>query len=211
MSVCHRTATMDGHLVAVKTDGGYVAAVAWNDPAIYPANRRGVGTRIYETPYPSPGLAASAAAAQWATDMAADCRFGCMLLVDRDAAPGENGATEKNGTLVVYGVPVPTAWSDPKKIRYDAALQAMAERGLGGNLILCADGSYAATPYEAVRKHMCPGPCSPDCCLYQSVKLPTGRHAKLCDEEAATLMSGTVLYALGARYVKKGETDGSQA
>ena len=207
MTVENKTSpgVVHGYLITMLGPEGYVSAISWSDPGERPIRGKNIQSLVYEHPYTRPGESAAKAIDNWAAHMKRERKAECIVFVDLLSVPHADKTVVKDNVLAVYGVPRPEIKTNPNKIRFDAALQALASMGYGENLIVCQDGSYAATPYDAVRKYMCPGPCSPDCYLHKGIRLPDNRYRYMCDEEVVAMMPDEVLKAIGARYKAKGE------
>lgn len=62
------------------------------------------------------------------------------------------------------------------------------------------NGDYFDTPLEAVKKFMCPGPCSPDCPLYPAIRIENGTYAHMCHPDNVAKYPQKILDAIGASY-----------
>lgn len=72
------------------------------------------------------------------------------------------------------------------------------------------NGGYFETPAEAVKKFMCPGPCSPDCPLYPAMQLKNDNYGHMCHDEIVARYPKKVMDAIGASY-QAVETDPPKA
>lgn len=66
--------------------------------------------------------------------------------------------------------------------------------------ITMADGTPVSSVAEAVNKFMCPGPCSPDCPLYQAMRMTGNNYGHMCHPGVYAKHPANVLSAMGCSY-----------
>ncbi len=198
MSEKKKTTSVNGHMVAAKCGDKYRAAVAWNDPAIYPADGQGVQANVY-APMDSMKEAVATAIGIWCADMALAGVDAPMLYIDSDAT--DRRVHDNVGPAhVIYGITSDSP-ADPVCIRRQAAMDALSDPKQ--RPVMCADGTVVGSPMAAVRKFMCPGPCSPDCPLYKAVQTDAG-WVLSCHPSSVCEDPDRVLGLIGARFMSEG-------